>query len=195
MTTKNSTTPSIDLEKKYKPLAIALSVVIPIVVAILFGVKIEGYDFTFLPPIYATINGITAILLIAAVIAIKNKNRTLHQRLIQVAMVCSVLFLVGYVTYHITTESTTYGLLNAAGVRTDLAGNPLGVSRYIYLFILISHIALSVIIIPFVLFTYLKAWAGKFDQHKKLARYTFPLWLYVAVTGVVVYLFISPYYT
>ena len=186
---------SIDLEKKYKPVVVILSIAIPLLVMLLFKIKIDGYDLTFLPQIYATINGIVAVLLVLAVIAIKNKNRRLHQRLIQFAMLGSALFLIGYVTYHITSDSTTYGIVNEDGVKTDLNGRPLGFSLYIYLFILISHIGLSVLIIPCVLFTYLRAWAGKFEKHKKLARYTFPLWLYVSITGVVVYLFISPYYS
>jgi putative membrane protein len=135
---------------------------------------------SFLPPIYASINGITAILLILAVRAIKNGNRSLHEKLMTSAIACSVIFLVMYVAYHMTSESTKFG------------GE--GVIRYVYFFILLTHIALSVIIIPLVLFTYVRALSKQFDRHKKLARITFPLWLYVAVTGVVVYLMISPYY-
>jgi putative membrane protein len=175
---KNST--SVDLEKKYRPLIISLSIVIPVVVAILFGVKVEGFDTHFLPPIYATINGITAVLLIAAVVSIKKGNRKLHERLMKFAILCSVLFLLGYVTYHMTSNSTAYG---GSGF---IAG--------VYYFILISHIILSIAVIPLVLITYVKAWAGNFESHKKIAKYTFMLWLYVAITGVVVYLMISPYY-
>ncbi|MFK8039131.1 MAG: DUF420 domain-containing protein [Crocinitomicaceae bacterium] len=184
----------IDLEKKYKFLAISLSIVIPIVVAFLFGVKIEGYDLTFLPPIYASINGIVAILLVLAIVAIKNSNRQLHERLIKVAILGSVLFLIGYIVYHITSDSTLYGDFDKDGSLSDDERNTLGAAAYIYYFILFTHIILSIVVIPFVLFTYLRAWAGNFERHKKIARYTFPLWLYVAVTGVVVYLLISPYY-
>ncbi|MDX1349813.1 MAG: DUF420 domain-containing protein [Putridiphycobacter sp.] len=192
--TKNDSKTNSDLEKRYKPLVIALSIIIPLAVALLFGIKIEGYNFSFLPPIYATINGIVAILLVSAVIAIKNGNRLLHERLIKLAILGSVLFLVGYVIYHITSDTTYYGDINKDGILTDEERNKLGFSAVVYLFILFTHIILSVVIIPFVLFTYLRAWAGKFDRHKKLAKYTFPLWLYVAITGVVVYLLISPYY-
>jgi len=184
----------IDLEKKYKPLAIALSVIVPCLVALLFGIKIKGYDFSFLPGIYATINGIVAILLVFAVIAIKNKKKTLHERLMKFAILGSVLFLLGYVLYHITSDTTLYGDLNKDGILADKERELLGFSAYVYYFILFTHIVLSIVVIPFVLFTYLRAWAGKFERHKKLARYTFPIWLYVAVTGVVVYLMISPYY-
>jgi putative membrane protein len=173
----------IEMEQKkepYKKLIIALSVIIPIAVAVLFGVKVPGYDLSFLPPIYASMNGITAVLLIAAVVAIKNGNRVLHERLIKICMLCSALFLVMYVLYHMTSDSTPYG--------------GTGAIRYVYFVILISHILLSVIVIPFVLFSYVRALSGNFARHRKLAKITFPIWLYVAVTGVIVYLMISPYY-
>jgi putative membrane protein len=170
------------LERKepYKKLIIALSIIIPVAVAALFRVKVSGYNTTFLPPIYAAINGLTAVLLTAAVVAIKNKKRQLHERLIKICMGLSVAFLVMYVIYHATTEATVFG--------------GTGAIRYIYFFILVTHILLSIIVIPFVLFTYVRALSGNFERHKALARFTFPLWLYVAVTGVVVYLMISPYY-
>lgn len=167
-------------EEPYRKLIIAVSIVIPLAVAVLFGVKIEGYDFSFLPPIYASINGLTAILLVIAFIAIKNKRRLLHERLVKVCILLSILFLVMYVLYHMTSETTLYG--------------GAGFLRPLYFFILISHILLSVVIIPLVLFTYVRAIRQNFERHKALARYTFPIWLYVAVTGVIVYLMISPYY-
>ena len=167
-------------KEPYKKLIIAVSIVIPVVVAVLFGVKVPGYDLSFLPPIYATINGITAILLVTAVIAIKNGKRKLHERLMKTCILLSILFLVMYVLYHMTSDSTPYG------------GE--GAIRYVYFIILISHILLSVIIIPMVLFTYVRAWSGDFERHRALAKFTFPIWLYVAVTGVVVYWMISPYY-
>lgn len=158
-----------------------ISALIPIVVAILFGVRLPNVDpLSFLPPIYATINGLTALLLISALWAIKRGNRQLHNQLMNVAILFSVAFLVMYVAYHMTSDSTSYG-----GV---------GFIRYLYFFILITHIALSIVVIPFVLHTYLRAYLGEYVRHKKLARYTFPIWLYVAITGVVVYLMISPYY-
>lgn len=163
---------------KFRKLIVAVSIVIPVAVAALFGIRLDGIDFSFLPPFYAGINGLTAILLISALIAIKGKNMALHQRLIQVCLVLSLLFLLCYVAYHMTSDSTPYG------------GNMKG----LYYFILISHILLSVAVIPLVLFTYLFAWEGKFDKHKKWTRFAFPIWLYVAVTGVIVYLMISPYY-
>lgn len=173
------------LEKKYNTLIIVVSIIIPIVVAILFGVKLKdfGYDvapLSFLPPIYATTNGFTAVLLISAVVAIKNGKRKLHERMMTSAIALSIAFLVMYVAYHMTADSTKFG-----GV---------GVIRYVYFFILVTHIVLSIVIIPMVLITYVRALGKNFDKHKKIARITFPIWLYVAVTGVVVYLMISPYY-
>jgi len=173
------------VEKKYNKWIVVLSVAIPLVVALLFGVNLRklGYDvepLSFLPPIYATINGVTAVVLVAAVMAIKNGKRSLHENLMKVAIACSVAFLAMYMAYHMTSDSTKFG------------GE--GAIKYIYYFILITHILLSVIIIPFVLVTYVRALAERFDKHKKLAKITFPMWLYVAVTGVIVYLMISPYY-
>lgn len=173
------------LEQKFSKFIIIVSIVIPVVVAILFGVKLKDFGcnvepLSFLPPIYATINGMTALVLIAAVLAIKNGKRILHERLMTSAIVLSVAFLVMYVAYHMTADSTKFG------------GE--GAIRYVYFFILITHIILSIAIIPMVLITYVRALAQKFDTHKKIAKITFPIWLYVAVTGVVVYLMISPYY-
>ncbi len=187
------------IEKKYNVWIIILSIAIPVVVAILFGIKLKdlGYDvapLSFLPPIYATINGITALLLISAVLSIKNGKRKLHEYLMKTAIACSVAFLAMYVAYHMTAESAKFGDANFDG-QVDLAEQTsLGIIRYIYYFILITHIILSVIVIPFVLLTYVRAISQSFERHKKIARITFPIWLYVAVTGVIVYLMIAPYY-
>jgi putative membrane protein len=168
-------------EAKYNKWIVLLSILIPVAVAALFYVKIPGAKpMYFLPPIYATINGITAILLVIAVVAIRNGKIQLHQNLMKLAILCSVLFLLMYILYHMTTPSTKFG--------------GTGASRYVYLFILATHILLSIATIPLVLITYVRALAERFDRHKKIAKITFPLWLYVAVTGVVVYLMISPYY-
>jgi putative membrane protein len=166
------------IEKKFKTPIIIVSIVIPVAVALLFSVRLKDFGInveplSFLPPIYA-------ILLVLAVRAIKNGNRALHEKLMTSAIGCSVVFLLMYVAYHMTAESTKFG------------GE--GVIRYVYFFLLITHIALSITIIPLVLFTYVRALSSQFDRHKKLARITFPLWLYVAVTGVIVYLMIAPYY-
>lgn len=168
-------------EKSYNRIIWVLSVIIPIVVAILFTVKIPGVErMGFLPPIYASINALTAVVLIIALVAVKSKKFKLHENLMKFAITLSVLFLIMYVIYHMTSTSTAF------------EGE--GVIKYVYYFILVSHILLSIIIIPLVLFTYVKAITKKLEQHKKLARITFPIWLYVAITGVIVYLMISPYY-
>lgn len=166
---------------KYKILVWLLSVAIPLIVAILFLIRIPNVDsLSFLPPIYAAINATTAVVLTFAYIAVSRKKMTLHERLMKVAIGLSVIFLVMYVAYHMTSDPTPFG------------GS--GISRPLYYFILISHIILSIGIIPLVLLTYVRAISRLFSEHKKIARYTFPIWMYIAVTGVIIYLMISPYY-
>lgn len=189
----------IQTEKKYSIWIWILSIAIPVVVAILFSVNLHdlGYDvkpLSFLPPIYATINGLTAILLFSAVMAIKRGNQALHERLIKICIACSVAFLAMYVAYHMTSISTVYGDSNGDGLRDANEKLAIGSMLYLYLFILLTHIAMSIIIIPFVLVTFVRGISGSYQRHKKLARITYPMWLYVAVTGVIVYLMISPYY-
>jgi len=168
-------------EKKYNKLIVVLSIVIPLIVTVLFRVKIPNVDpLMFLPPIYATINAITAVVLISAFLAIKNNKITLHKRLMTFAIMLSVLFLIMYVAYHMTSDSTKFG------------GE--GILKYLYYIILITHILLSIIVIPFVLITYVRAITNNIERHKKIARITFPLWLYVAISGVLVFILISPYY-
>jgi putative membrane protein len=187
------------IEKKYNKLIIAVSILIPVAVAILFTIKLKDFGLqveplSFLPPIYAGINGLTALLLILAVVAIKNGNKVRHQKLMTSAIGCSVVFLLMYVAYHLTSDSTKFGDVNHDGIVDEIELAKVGAWRLVYFVILISHIALSIVIIPMVLYTYVRALAEQFDKHKKLAKITFPIWLYVAVTGVVVYLMISPYY-
>jgi len=169
------------IEKKYQLWINIVSIAVPVVVALLFTVRLPNVKpLSFLPPIYASINGITAVLLILALVAIKNKKIKLHENLMKTAIFCSFLFLVMYVAYHMTSDSTKY--LGEGSI------------VYVYYFILISHIVLSIIVIPLVLISYVRARLGQFELHKKIVRYAFPVWLYVAVTGVIVYLMISPYY-
>ena len=173
------------IEQKFNKFIVAVSILIPVVVAALFSVRLKDFGLhvepmTFLPPIYAAINGVTAVVLVSGVIAIKDGNRKLHERLMTSAIMLSVIFLVMYIAYHMTSESTKFG------------GE--GVIRYVYFFILISHIILSIVTVPLVLITYVRTLGERFDRHKKIAKITFPIWLYVAVTGVIVYLMISPYY-
>jgi putative membrane protein len=165
---------------KYNNWVIILSVAIPVVVAGMFRVKLKVQLPVFLPPIYATINAFTAILLIVAFWAIKSKKIELHKKLMKTAIVFSILFLILYVLYHMTSNSTKY--LGEGALRT------------VYFVLLISHILLSIVVIPFVLITYVRAITNNIELHKNIAKYTFPLWLYVAISGVLVYILISPYY-
>lgn len=167
-------------EEPYRRVITGLSIAIPVLVAILFRVRIEGYDFSYLPPIYATINGLTGVLLLTSFWAIKNKRRQLHERINRFCILLSSMFLIMYVLYHMTSEPTVYG-----------GEGPL---RIFYFIILISHIILSVAVVPLILFTFSRALAGNFDRHRRLAKFAFPIWLYVAFSGVMVYLLISPYY-
>lgn len=157
-----------------------ISFAIPIVVALLFQVKIEGYNFSYLPHIYAPINALTAIILPIAVFQIKKGNYKTHERLMKTALLLSLVFLTLYVVYHATTDSTKFG--------------GTGIWRGVYFFLLISHILLSIVIVPLVLNTYFRATQQDFTTHKKLGKITFVLWEYVAVSGVLVYLMIKPYY-
>jgi putative membrane protein len=157
-----------------------ISTVIPVVVAILFGVRVDYELPIFLPPIYSSLNALTAVLLVVALVAIKSKKIKLHQRLMQTCIALSLVFLVMYIAYHMTTDPTPFG------------GE--GFTKSMYFFILISHILLSIALIPLVLISYVRAFQEEFPAHKKISKITFPIWLYVAVTGVVVYLMISPYY-
>lgn len=157
-----------------------ISVAIPVIVAILFGVRVDYELPIFLPPIYSSLNALTAVLLVLALVAIKSNKIKLHQRLMQTCIALSLVFLVMYIAYHMTTDPTTFG------------GE--GYVKSLYFFILISHIILSIALIPLVLISYVRAFQEEFPAHRKISKITFPIWLYVAVTGVVVYLMISPYY-
>tara|TARA_B100001094_G_scaffold103499_1_gene99762 strand:- start:171 stop:674 length:504 start_codon:yes stop_codon:yes gene_type:complete len=166
---------------QHRPLIIILSLVVPILVALLYITpRFDGFEIDFLPLVNATINGTVFFILIFAIKAIKNKNRKLHEKLIYLSLILSTLFLLSYVVHHATHDPVSYG------------GE--GFLKYCYYFILISHITLSTIIIPLVLVTLSRALKEKFEAHKKIAKITFPIWLYVSATGVLVYILISPYY-
>ena len=166
---------------KYKWLIIFVSILIPLVVLILFNVSLPNVEpLDSFPPVYATINGLTAVILVFALFAIKNKKIKTHEALMKVAIALSLIFLIMYVAYHMTSEPTPFG------------GD--GYIKYFYFFILITHIFLSIFIIPLVLITYVRAISKHFESHRRIAKITFPLWLYIAITGVIVYIMISPYY-
>lgn len=163
---------------------IALSVAVPIIVVVLMNIETRtnllGLEVGTYPFFHAVINGLTAILLAIGYILIKNNKMNLHRNVMMSAFVLSVVFLVSYVISKISHEPVPYG------------GE--GVMRYLYFFILISHIVLSGIIVPLVLFTMYRALTGQYEKHKKIAKWTFPIWMYVSVTGVLVYVFMQPYY-
>jgi len=176
-------------EKLYNRLITATSIAIPVVVAILFRVRIPNVEpLDQLPPIYAGINALTAIFLLIALVAIKQGKRKLHERLMKVNILFSLAFLVMYIAYHMTSDPTPYGIVDGVFVASQT-------SKIIYFTILISHIILSIALIPLVLLAYSKTVLVDFAAHKKIARIAFPIWLYVTITGVVVYLMIFPYYT
>lgn len=161
-----------------------VSVLIPVVVAVLYLLpKSSGLtsEVAFLPKLNAVLNGLTSIVLVIAFFAIKNGKKNLHEKLMFFSLILSVLFLLSYVIYHAIAPSTPYG-------------GEEGMMRSLYYFILLTHIVLAIAIVPLVLITFSRALQQRFDKHKKIARITLPLWLYVTVTGVLVYLMISPYY-
>jgi putative membrane protein len=177
---------------------VIVSIAIPLAVAFLILVPQAKIDFGFntrtLPLFHAILNSSTAILLIASLWFIKHGQISAHRTVNWIAVALSTIFLVSYVIYHASNPSTRFGDLNHDGLLSDTEKQQAGFMRYIYYFILTTHIVLSAVIIPFVLFTLQRAYQRKFDLHRKLAKITWPLWLYVAVTGVIVYVMVSPYY-
>ena len=170
----------------FVPLIIFLSIIIPIVVALLmlfpdvFHIESENIDFSSLPFFHAILNGSTAVLLFTGFILIKNKKTSLHKISMLTAFVLSSVFLLSYVTSKLTNSPVPFG------------GD--GAIRYIYFFILISHIILSIAVLPLALFSIYRGITGEFEKHKSIVKYTFPIWIYVAITGVLVYALMSPYY-
>jgi putative membrane protein len=185
-------------EKNLTVPIIIISVTIPLAVAFLIlgpATKINpGFSTGNLPLFHAILNSTTAILLLASLYFIKNQRIRAHRAANLGAVVLSSIFLISYVIYHSTNPSVKFGDLNHDGILSADEKSRAGNLRYVYYFVLSSHILLSGIIIPFVLFTLQRAFQERFDKHKKLARITWPLWFYVAVSGVVVYVMISPYY-
>ena len=166
----------------YKRIIILISLLIPAIVTALVFVKIpvEGVDLKFFPKFHATLNAITTALLLSGFFFIKRKNITLHKTCMLSAIFFSVVFLMSYVFYHAISEPTKYG------------GE--GLARYIYFFILLTHIFLAAVVLPFILITVYRALTKQFAKHKRIAKWTLPVWLYVTITGVVVYLMMAEYY-
>ena len=193
------TTCEFDMKEKNLTVSIiVISIVIPLAVAFLImvpQVKINpGFNTHSLPLLHAILNAITAILLLASLYFVKNRKIHAHKRANLTAVALSTIFLISYVIYHASNPSVRYGDINHDGLLSDQEKMLAGSARYIYYFILSSHIILSGVIVPLVLFTLQRAFNSKFHKHKQLARITWPVWFYVAVSGVVVYLMINPYY-
>ena len=158
-----------------------LTTVVLTLVVLMGRYKVDiGVDLSFLPPVHAVLNSLVTVFLILAVLAIKNKNVARHKQMIGGAVICSVIFLLCYVSYHGTQEEVRYG------------GE--GAMRLVYFILLLSHILLAAVSLPFILITLSLGYTNHFDQHRKMARWVFPLWLYVAATGPICYLMLKPYY-
>lgn len=171
-------------KRNYKPLIIILTIIINGLVALLFGLpgveNFDLFDVTILPLLNAIFNSFTFVFLLCALIAIKKGNTTIHKRFIYAAFITTAMFLVTYVGYHFLAESTSYG------------GD--GLLKYVYFFVLITHIILAAVIVPFALTAVARAWNREHERHRKIVRWTMPMWLYVSFSGVLVYILISPYY-
>ena len=154
----------------------------------------EGWDFSFLPPFHAAVNAVTAVVLIIALFFIKSKNVEAHRKSIYLALGLSVFFLLSYVAYHFTTPETLFGDYNKDGILSEDELIQVGSARTWYLVLLLSHIILAAVSLPFILFTFIRAYTGQFNAHKKMARWVFPIWLYVAITGPICYVLLFPFY-
>jgi putative membrane protein len=175
--------PREDLSRKLGIVAWVLTAVVLGLVGLMRTVRIplpEGMSFAFLPPVHAVLNSLVAIALLVAIVAIKQGKVRLHRNAIFTAMGLSIGFLLCYVAYHFTTEETRYG--------------GTGAMRSVYFFLLVTHIVLAGISLPFILFTFISGWTNRFTAHRRLAKWVFPMWFYVAVTGPICYLMLKPYY-
>ncbi|MFA6057078.1 MAG: DUF420 domain-containing protein [Taibaiella sp.] len=186
-------------EKRANWLITIVSLIIFLVVASLSRIPPPRFPFDFNVHVFAFINSVinsaVAILLVAGLVAVKQRKYILHKNIMLIAIVLSVLFLVFYIGHHLFAGDSLFGDANHDGILTDIEKAAVGSVRYVYYFILITHIILAAVILPFILFTAYRALTGEYARHKKLARYTWPLWFYIAVTGVVVYWMIVPYYS
>ncbi len=185
------------LSKRLGVVAWILTAVVLGLVALMREVKIplpEGVSFSFLPPFHAAVNGVAAVVLSAAFVAVAKGRIALHRKLMIAAMGLSVLFLLSYVAYHFTSAEVLFGDANRDGVIDDAERALVGGTRTIYLLLLISHIVLAAVSLPFILFTFIAGWTNRFAAHRRLAKWVFPMWLYVAITGPVCYWMLRPYY-
>ncbi|AEE52712.1 DUF420 domain-containing protein [Haliscomenobacter hydrossis] len=188
---------NVQLEKKLNVAAWIITVAVLGLVGMMRRIKIpvpESLDLGFLPPFHATLNALTAVVLLVALYFIKQKKIQQHRNAIYVAISLSVLFLLSYVAYHFTTPETLFGDANHDGILSEAEKVAVAGIRPFYLVLLLSHIALAAGIFPFILFTFIRAYTNQIDRHRKMARWVFPLWLYVAITGPVCYFMLMPYY-
>jgi putative membrane protein len=189
--------PKPTLAKKLNIGAWIVTVIVLLLVGLMRRVSIdlpEGWDTHFLVPFHATLNALTAVVLIVGLVFIKQRKFVAHQKTMTLAIVLSALFLLSYVGYHFTNDPTVYGDLDGNGLLEEGEKVAAGSWRTIYLVILLTHIVLAAVIFPFILFTYIRASTNQFAKHKRMARWVYPLWLYVAVTGPVLYWMLKPYY-
>ncbi len=186
------------MPKKIQNIILFLSIIIPLIVALLLftpgKLAVAGNWNLYLPHINGSINTITSLVLLFGFIMIKTKNRDMHKKAMTTAFFLGILFLISYILYHSTTSSTIFGDMNRDGILDEAETVLVGSIRSVYLLILLSHILLAIIVVPLVLFAFYFALTDKFDKHKKIVRFTLPIWLYVSVSGVAVYLLIRPYY-
>jgi putative membrane protein len=186
------------LRGKYQVLIIILSVIVPLGVAVLLfmpeKIDLAGNWTKMLPHLNGGINTLTTAILIMGFIFIRAGKIRQHKTLMSTAFILGVIFLISYILYHSTSPSTVFGDMNGNGILEPEESEAIGFRRGFYLIILLSHILLAVVVVPFVLFAFYYALTSRFDKHKKIVRYTLPVWLYVSITGVIVYLMISPYY-
>ena len=179
--TRTAGEPNLALAKKLNIAAWIITAIVMSFVVMMRRIHLDfGFDVTILPPVYSSLNALVAVLLIVGLVMIKRKNRKAHQLSMTSAMIISALFLVMYVIYHMGAEETLY--CKEGGI------------RIVYFVLLISHIVLAAVILPLVLFTYIRAWTGQLQRHRKMAKWVFPIWLYVAITGPVIYLMLLPCY-
>lgn len=185
------------LARQLNRAAWAITVVVLLLVGLMRQVKIDlpaGWDVSFLPPFHATLNALTAVVLLVALYYIRRKNVLAHRRAIYIAMGLSVLFLLSYVAYHFTTPETIFGDVDHDGVLSEAEALAVAGQRPVYLFILITHIILAALILPFILFTFIRGYTGQVERHRRMARWVWPLWFYVALTGPIAYYLLAPYY-
>jgi putative membrane protein len=184
-------------DKKASLLIITFSVIVFIAVSALSRIQVNvdlGFDVHLFAKANAIINSLVSVLLVVALIAVKNKRYLLHKGLMMTAMVLSILFLVSYICHHLFAGEARFGDIDHNGIVDNAEAAAVGPMKWVYRIILFTHIPLAGIILPFILYTAYRAQIGEWPGHRKLARVTWPIWFYVAVTGVVVYLMISPYY-